>query len=137
MKIKTEIIALVLGALLLSFAPPLSNEVRVIPAKINKAAIIKWKQVEIDLGNIEQNKPVNIGFEFTNTGNAVVVISSVQAGCGCTSVNYSKEPIAPGASASINATFNAATVGVFRKTVTVITSAEATPRILTFKGTVI
>ncbi len=98
---------------------------------------IKWKSTELDLGSIEHNKPKTIEFEFVNNGDVTVVITNVQAGCGCTLVNYPKEPIAPGATAKINATYNAATMGAFKKTVTVNTSAEETPRVLTFKGTVI
>lgn len=104
---------------------------------ITKKATIKWKVEEVVLGNIEQNKPVNIEFEFTNTGDSPVIISNVQASCGCTATNYAKTPVSPGESTKITATFNAAAKGAFKKTITVVTNAEETPKTLIFTGTVI
>ena len=98
---------------------------------------IKWKSTEINLGEIAQSKPVTITFEFTNTGENPVIISSVQASCGCTSTDFVKTPILPGESTKIKAVFNAAVKGVFKKQVTVITNADETPQALIFTGTVI
>lgn len=105
--------------------------------KVYSKPAIKWKVEEVALGNVEQNKPVNIEFEFTNTGDSPVIISSVQASCGCTATNYSKTPVMPGESTKISATFNAAVKGAFKKTITVITNAEEAPKTLIFNGTVI
>lgn len=103
----------------------------------SKTPSIKWKAEEMDLGEIQQNKPVSVDFEFKNTGNAPVLITNVQASCGCTTANYSKTPILPGESTKITATYNAAAKGNFKKTVTVTTNAEETPRVLVIKGIVI
>jgi hypothetical protein len=98
---------------------------------------IKWKSTEIALGEIPQNKPVTIEFEFKNEGEAPVLITNVQAGCGCTSTNFAKTPVLAGESTKITAVFNAAAKGIFHKQVTVTTNAEENPRVLTFTGTVI
>jgi Protein of unknown function (DUF1573) len=97
---------------------------------------VKWTADVIDLGEIKQNKPVTIEFEFTNTSNAAVIVTDAKATCGCTVADYPKQPIAAGKSAKITATFNAATLGVFTKNVTVTLQNEE-PKILIFKGTVI
>lgn len=57
---------------------------------------IAWKAEELDLGEIPQGKPVQVEFEFTNTGEVPVVINSVQASCGCTTTDYAKTPVLPG-----------------------------------------
>ncbi len=101
------------------------------------ASPIAWKSESVDLGNIPQNKPKAIEFEFKNTGTTDVVITNVKASCGCTATDYTKTPIKPGATAKIKATFNAANKGAFTKQVTVTTNAEETSKVLTFKGTVI
>ncbi len=138
MKTTLKLGSIALAALMLSFTPKharisnFSSEV-----SINPKTAIKWKSTEISLGEITQNKPVTIEFEFKNTGEVPVIITSVQASCGCTSTNYSKTPIAPGESTKITAVFNAATKGVFKKQVTVVTNAEENPQALTFTGTVI
>ncbi len=102
----------------------------------NNASPIKWKAEAVDLGEITFNKPVTIEFEFTNTGDLPAIVINAQASCGCTVANYPKEPIQPGKTATITATYNAATKGVFAKSVTVTIQNED-PKVLTFKGTVI
>ncbi|MGO4770155.1 DUF1573 domain-containing protein [Flavobacterium sp. W22_SRS_FK3] len=101
------------------------------------ASTIVWKTESIDVGEIPQGTPKAIVYEFKNTGKTAVVITNVQGSCGCTATDYTKEPILPGKSAKVTATYNAANKGAFSKTVTVTTSAETTPKILTLKGTVI
>jgi Protein of unknown function (DUF1573) len=98
---------------------------------------ITWKSDTIDVGEIPQGTPKVINYEFTNTSDKTVVINKVQGSCGCTATDYTKEPIAPGKTANVKATYNAANKGAFTKTVTVTTSAEETPKVLTFKGIVI
>ncbi|KQB39260.1 DUF1573 domain containing protein [Flavobacterium aquidurense] len=101
------------------------------------ASTIVWKAETIDVGQIPQGTPKAIVYEFKNTGKTAVVITNVQGSCGCTATDYTKEPILPGKSAKVTATYNAANKGGFTKTVTVTTSAETAPKILTLKGTVI
>jgi hypothetical protein len=129
--IKIAILACTLG--LMSFT--------ILPSKTTvdteSAAPIAWKSESIDLGNIPQNKPKAITFEFKNTGTTDVVITNVKASCGCTATDYTKTPIKPGETAKMTATFNAANKGAFTKQVTVTTNAEETSKVLTFKGTVI
>lgn len=97
---------------------------------------IVWKLETVDVGEIAQGKPKEIIFEFKNTGKTDVLITNVQGSCGCTATNYSKEIVKSGKSGTITATYNAANVGVFTKTVTVTTNADATPKVLTLKGNV-
>lgn len=99
-------------------------------------ATITWKSDTIDVGEIIQNKPKAIVFEFKNTGSSDVIITNVQGSCGCTATNYTKEPIKSGKTGTITATFNAANIGSFSKTVSVTTSADVSPKILTLKGNV-
>ena len=99
-------------------------------------SFVKWKTEVVDLGEIPQNKPVTIQFEFTNTSNTEVIVANAQASCGCTVADYPKAPIAAGKSAIITATYNAAAKGLFNKTVTVTIQNEEA-KVLSFKGTVI
>ncbi len=131
-----QITIIALGLSLVSFTPTMKQNYAN-PAAVSGKTIIQWKSTEISLGDIPQNKPVNIEFEFTNTGDSPVVITSVQASCGCTATDYSKTPVAPGEKTKIKAVFNAAAKGAFKKQVTVLTSADQSPQVLTFSGTVI
>ena len=96
-----------------------------------------WIVTTYDFGKIKLNKPATHEFRFTNSGDTPLVISSVQASCGCTVTDYSKDPIAPGAEGYVKATYNAAKVGVFSKTVTVNANADDSVVQLTIKGEVV
>lgn len=99
-------------------------------------ASFKWESLVHDFGTIKRNVPVSHKFTFTNNGDAPLVISSVQASCGCTVADYSKDPIPPGAEGYVSATYNAATVGTFNKTVTVNANIPEGAVKLSIKGQV-
>jgi hypothetical protein len=109
------------------------------PAAGAKAApaAIKWEKTTQQFGEIPQGVPVTASFTFTNKSKAPVLLADVHGSCGCTVPAWSKEPIMPGKSSVITATFNAANPGAFNKTVTVTTSADATPQVLTLQGVVV
>ena len=102
-----------------------------------KVASFKWAVTAYDFGKIPMNKPVTHVFKFTNTGSEPLVIASVQASCGCTVAEYSKEPIGPGGEGFVKATYNAARAGVFNKTVTVNANTAAGAVVLNITGEVI
>ncbi len=77
-----------------------------------------------NFGKIKQGTPVTHEFTFTNKGKVPMVITNVQASCGCTTPDWSKMPIPPGASGFVKATYNAASIGAFNKSVTVTANVE-------------
>ena len=103
----------------------------------SSAESVKWRMKTADLGKLQQGKPGTAVYEFTNTGKEVMLITGVQASCGCTSPEYSKDPILPGKTGFVKATYNAANVGTFAKTVTVTTSLSDQPMVLSLKGEVV
>jgi hypothetical protein len=131
--LKISILACALGLMSFTVLP-----VKDLTSKIEAAtSTIAWKSETIELGEIPQNKPKAVDFEFKNTGKTAVIITNVKAACGCTATDYTKTPVQPGATAKVTATYNAANKGAFTKTVTVTTNAEEAPKVLTFKGIVI
>ncbi|RAW03460.1 DUF1573 domain-containing protein [Pseudochryseolinea flava] len=108
-----------------------------VPSFAADNAVFAWVATTYDFGKIKHNAPVSHEFKFKNTGSIPLVISSVRASCGCTVADYTKEPIAPGAEGFVKATYNAANVGSFTKTVTVTANTAEGNVILTFKGEVI
>ena len=100
-------------------------------------AAFSWEQgLTHDFGKITQNQPASHKFVFTNTGNAPLIISTAKGSCGCTVTEYSTEPIAPGSTGMVMATYNAKKLGVFSKTVTVYANTGE-PVTLKVKGEVI
>jgi hypothetical protein len=105
-------------------------------AQPGNMAAFKWVETTHDFGKIPQGKPVTHEFKFTNTGKVPLVLSQVQASCGCTTPDYSKDPIPPGKTGSIKATFNAGATGPFNKSVTVNANVEGGATYLILKGEV-
>ena len=96
-----------------------------------------WTTTTIDFGKIEQGKPVSAEFEFTNPTMVPLIISAVRPTCGCTVADYPKEPVEPGKTGKIAVTFNAASSGVFTKTIMVTSNATEGNTALVIKGEVV
>ncbi|HQE35070.1 MAG TPA: DUF1573 domain-containing protein [Flavobacterium alvei] len=92
----------------------------------------------IDYGTIAHNADGKREFVFTNNGNKPLIITNAVGSCGCTVPTFPKEPILPGAKASIGVKYATDRIGAFTKTVTITSNAEGTPsKTLTIKGTVL
>ncbi len=96
---------------------------------------LQLKETEHDFDKIPQGKPVYYFFDITNTGTTPLKLDDVHASCGCTTPEWSTEPIAPGATAKIKVGYNAAAEGYFEKYITVTYNKNQTQQIK-IKGTV-
>jgi hypothetical protein len=96
---------------------------------------LKLKQPEHNFDKIPQGKPVYYEFEVVNTGITPLKLDNVQATCGCTTPEWSPEPIAPGATARIKVGYNASAEGYFEKFITITYNTNQTKQ-LKIKGTV-
>ena len=90
---------------------------------------ISLKETAFDFGTIPQGKPVYHFFEVTNNGKTPMVLSNVQTSCGCTTPEWSKEPIAPGATAKVRVGYNAAAEGHFEKYITITYNQNLTEQV--------
>lgn len=101
---------------------------------------IEFKTETIDYGTVKKSEDNGIRvFEFTNTGDAPLVISKVNSSCGCTVPSSPKEPIMPGKTGQIEVKYNM-NPGAINKTVTVESNAvnkEGGKILLRIKGTVV
>ena len=101
------------------------------------AGVLSFKTDEIDYGKIQQNADGERTFTFTNTGKSPIVISTVNTSCGCTVPEYSKTAILPGQSSDIKVKYATNRIGAFKKTITVISNASETNKVLRIKGEVL
>ncbi len=97
---------------------------------------IEWETKDYDFGSIPQNVPAKAEFKLTNTGDEPLILTNVKGSCGCTATGYDKDPIAPGASTTITATYNARKAGPFHKSVRVNTNRSDKIIRLSIKGKV-
>jgi len=98
-------------------------------------------EVDTDVYNfteITQGELVSAEFVLKNIGDAPLLIRSAKGNCGCTVPQWPKEPILEGEKTIIKVTFNSAgKKGNQNKTVTLITNAIPSTKVLTIKGNVI
>ena len=91
-----------------------------------------------DFGDVSiTDGPLSCTFTVTNNGTEPIVIYEVVSSCGCTDVVWTREPLQPGKSGTISATFkNEDGPYPFDKTLTVYVSGQRKPVILRLRGVV-
>lgn len=98
---------------------------------------IEFERLEHDYGEIEQGANGKTEFSFTNTGTEPLIISKAKGSCGCTVPTWPKEPIAPGAKATIEVKYDTKRVGPISKSVTITSnSVDNSTALLKIKGSV-
>lgn len=106
-------------------------------ATAQNTAKMEFKSETIDYGEIKKGSDGVRVFEFTNVGNAPLVIENVTSSCGCTIPKKPEEPIMPGETGEIQVEYDTKRVGPIRKTVTVYSNADVPTKALKIKGKVI
>jgi hypothetical protein len=81
--------------------------------------VLQLKETSYNFGKIQQGRPVTHNFEIVNIGKEPLMLENVQASCGCTTPEWSRDAIQPGASTTIKVGYNAAAEGDFNKTITI------------------
>lgn len=109
----------------------------IIPGADSSGAVMEVQSDSYDFGEIKEGEKVEHEFTFTNTGNEPLIISKVQASCGCTTPEYSKNPIAPGEAGKVKVVFNSAgQSGKQHKVITVTSNAASPNALLHLRGEV-
>jgi hypothetical protein len=99
-------------------------------------AVISFETLVYEYGEIEYEGNGECSFEFTNTGTESLVLSNVQASCGCTVPKWSKDPIKPGEKGTITVKYNTRIPGNFNKSIRVYSNADPSQVVLRIKGSV-
>jgi hypothetical protein len=101
--------------------------------------VINFEVKTHEFGKInEKDGPVTYVFEFVNKGDAPLVVSRVQASCGCTTPTWTKEPVEAGKKGVVTVTYNpAGRPGMFTKTITIYSNDTKEQAVLIIKGEVI
>ena len=96
-------------------------------AAVENHASIEFELRSHDFGDIkEADGSVEHAFEFTNSGVSDLLVLDVKASCGCTSPEWTREPVRPGESGFIRVRFNPENrPGTFNKSLTVVSNAAS------------
>ncbi|MGZ0017022.1 DUF1573 domain-containing protein [Yeosuana sp. AK3] len=94
-------------------------------ANSSKFPVITFDKTEHDFGEIVANTSVDTEFNYTNTGDAPLVITDIKSSCGCTvPKDWSREPLASGESGKFSVKFNGSGTNKVTKTITVTANTE-------------
>ena len=122
---KTLLLALSLTAAAYTAQAQATKTAPVATEKVAGPAIT-FEESKFDFGSVGQGGIVDHTFKFKNTGTAPLVISNIGVSCGCTTPEWTKEPVQPGKTGSIAAHFNSAgKMGMQNKVLTIESNAAA------------
>lgn len=98
--------------------------------------IIKFEKNTYNIGNVKkEDGKIACDFEFTNEGNAALVITKVQSSCACATPNWTKAPVEEGEKGKINVVFMpVGRLGYFSKSIAVYSNAAKEKIILRIEG---
>ena len=88
----------------------------------------------VELKDISREKKRKVAFKLKNTGENSLVITNIKTSCGCTTADWEKAPVEPGATTAISAEINIKEQGFFQKTVSLYCNATNSPIVFTIKG---
>ncbi|MBT30121.1 MAG: hypothetical protein CMO01_10720 [Thalassobius sp.] len=99
-----------------------------------KYANFEFEETVHDFGTIAKGEVVKHVFKFKNTGEAPLMISDIKTTCGCTTPQYTKDPVGPGESGEILVQFNSAgKAGVINKRVTIYANVDGGTDVVSIK----
>lgn len=74
---------------------------------LHRGKVLLFEKTTVDMGTLHESDTVRVvTFPFRNVCDTAVTITRVTTHCGCTAAEFSKEPIAPGASSEIAVRYN-------------------------------
>jgi hypothetical protein len=101
-------------------------------------ARISFEKLQHNFGTFKEELGVQtVAFNFKNEGTVPLILNNVQASCGCTTPEWTREPVAPGAKGMIKVSYDPKNrPGVFNKTIRVSSNADNADVVLTILGEV-
>ena len=90
-------------------------------------AVMSFKSLEHDFGDVAFGQKLNFSFEFQNTGESPLVIHSVKPSCHCTVMkDWPREPVRPGETGIITAQFEGKFTGTNNKYISIMANTAPT-----------
>ena len=104
----------------------------------NGASISVIGDETLDFGQIVEGEKVDLEFSLKNSGTGDLIISKINASCGCTQIEYPTDIIKISDTFKIKITFDSEDrLGKQTKKITIVSNATPNVKILTIKGTIL
>lgn len=100
----------------------------------NKISKVQVQKLSSDFGKFDWKHEMQTEFALVNTGVNPLVIADVSTSCGCTSVEYNKEPVKPGDELKLIVKYKADEPGHFSKSIKVFCNTKDSPISLKITG---
>lgn len=104
------------------------------PKKQEVTTKVEASSMQLDFGSFDWEDIQSSTFLLQNTGQNPLIVQDITTSCGCTTVEYSKEPVPSGKSLDIKVTYKADHPEHFNKTITVYCNAGDSPLRLKIQG---
>jgi len=106
--------------------------------KGNAQAKLQIKDAKKNFGFVKKGEVVKVDYDITNAGTEPLIITGTEVSCSCTTVDYPKQPIAPGQSVKVIVSFDTKTVYDRQdRTVELISNDPKSPHKIRYKGVVL
>ena len=107
------------------------------PERSSSQPLMSFLSMSHDFGTIIEGEMVVCYFDYENSGERELVIKSVETTCGCTTPDWSREPLKQGEKERLKIIFDAkGRSGAQRKVVTVTSNANNSPLRLTIRANI-
>jgi len=103
----------------------------------SNAQEFKFENETIDYGKIAKGSEGLRVFEFTNIGDAPLIVKQIKSTCGCAIPQKPEKPIMPGEKGSISVSYDTKRLGKFSKAITVFSNAKQERKLLKIKGYIV
>lgn len=108
---------------------------KAIDQSILSGAEFKFDKEIYDFGEIFEGRAVEVTFSFTNVGDQILNLYKVEAGCSCTSIEWTEGTLQPGDSGTIKVTYDTKDrLGEFNKSIRILSDAKQPTKVIRIKG---
>jgi hypothetical protein len=94
----------------------------------------KFEKELINYGKIKKGENGKRIFEFTNVGNAPLIIKEIKTSCDCAVPEKPEKPIMPGEEATITVSYDTSKTGGFSKEIIIFSNAKESIKKIKIKG---
>ena len=94
----------------------------------------QFKKEIINYGKIKKGDNGKRIFEFTNIGNAPLIIKEIKTSCDCAVPKKPEKPIMPGEKATITVEYDTSKTGGFSKEIIIFSNAKVSRKRIKIKG---
>lgn len=99
-----------------------------------QAQEFKFEKEVINYGKIKKGTDGKRVFEFTNVGDAPIIIEEIKTGCDCAVPEKPTKPIMPGEKSTLTVEYDTSKAGGFSKTITIFSNAKTDVKKIRIKG---